>query len=112
MEEEVRFNNYAENVEKRGRYDWYKWKVFVDEEDEILDKIDYVEYLLHQTFPNRRRVINDRKSKFALAGAGWGQFNIVITIGFKDGNKTEQRYFLSFDKSWPEGEDLPAVRYL
>lgn len=103
--EKVKFSNYAEKVEERGRYDWYNWKVFVDEEDEILDKIDYVEYLLHQTFPNRRRVIKDRESKFALESSGWGQFYIVITIGFKDGNKTEQRYFLSFDKSWPKPTD-------
>ena len=108
MEEEVKFNNYAKNVGKRGRYDWYKWKVFVDEEDEILDKIDYVEYLLHKTFPNPRRIRKDRKTKFALESEGWGGFYIIITIFLKNGEKKEQRYYLSIDtidKHWPEDED-------
>ena len=99
----IKFNNYAKKIGERGYgYDWYKWRVFVDEDETILNKIDYVEYLLHKTFPNPKRIVKDRETKFALESEGWGKFYIFITIFLKNGEKKEQRYWLSFDKQWPE----------
>jgi transcription initiation factor IIF auxiliary subunit len=99
----IKFNNYAEKIGERSGYDWYKWCVFVDEDETILNEIDYVEYLLHKTFPKPKRIVKDRETKFALESEGWGEFYIFITIFFtKNGEKKEQRYWLSFDKQWPE----------
>lgn len=99
----INFDNYAKKVGgKIVEKDWYEWKVFVDENDEVLNKIDHVEYLLHPTFPNPRRVVFDRSTKFELRSSGWGQFYIQITVYFKDGSLEEQQpYFLDFAKSWP-----------
>ena len=38
----VRFNNYAEPTEKRRGDPYYRWKVFVDEPDSVLEQIDHV----------------------------------------------------------------------
>ena len=103
LEGVIRFNNYAKKIEKKDYgYDWYRWRVFVDENKETLDKIDFIEYLLHKSFPKSKRIVRNRETKFALDSVGWGEFYIFITIHFKDGEKKEQRYYLSFDKKWPE----------
>ncbi|KPV65060.1 MAG: YEATS family protein [Candidatus Bathyarchaeota archaeon BA1] len=98
----ISFNNYAKRVARRGNYDWYEWRVFVDEDDTVLNKIEYVLYLLHPTFPNPIRIVHDKKSKFALESSGWGSFTMFITVRFKDGTEEEVRYFLDLSKKWPD----------
>jgi transcription initiation factor IIF auxiliary subunit len=98
----IHFNNYARRIGSRGSYDWYEWKVFVDEKPEILDKIKQVQYLLHRTFPNPTRVSEDRKSKFALESSGWGSFTIYITVRYNDGTEEQAEYFLDLNKGWPK----------
>jgi len=66
--------------------DWWKWRIWVEGPDEELDKIDYVVYRLHSTFPNPVRTVGDRKSKFELATAGWGEFRIYAKVAFKTGD--------------------------
>ena len=97
----VRFNNYAKKVGRRGDYEWYQWKVFVDEDDAVLDRIDFVLYLLHQSFPNPMRLVKDRKSKFTLESSGWGSFMMNITVRYKDGTEEETQYFLDLNKKRP-----------
>lgn len=100
----VQLSNYARKVGKKGRYEWYDWEVFVDEDEETLNKIEHVEYLLHPTFPFPRRVEHNKQSKFALKTRGWGEFTIKATIFFKDGSKERVSYELDFQKQWPEPE--------
>jgi len=97
----IRFDNYAKKIGKRGEYDWYEWMVFVDEDEETLNKIDHVEYLLHPTFPKPRRLVFDRNAKFALISNGWGQFNLKMRITFKDGTQRDTSYYLDLHKEWP-----------
>jgi len=94
----IRFNNYAEPVEKKSGYQYFKWKVFIDEADNILDKIESVEYLLHPTFPEPYQVRNDKATKFALTSSGWGEFNIIATVNFKNGDKEKIKYRLDLGK--------------
>ena len=98
----IRFDNYAKKAGRRGSNDWYQWRIFVNENEAVLDKIDYVSYILHPTFPNPIRIVRDRESKFALESAGWGSFTMFITIRFKDGTEQEVRYFLDLGKKWPD----------
>jgi len=98
----IHLNNYAKKVGKVENYDWYEWEVFVNENEETLGKIDHVEYLLHPTFPNPRRVANEKESKFAIRTSGWGEFTVKATITFKDGTKEKVSYELDFDKKWPQ----------
>ncbi len=95
------FNNYSRIVGSRGKKNWFKWKVFMDEPGEKLDKIKSVEYRLHETFPNPVRVVDDRASKFSLTSAGWGTFQMYITIYLKDGVEEHTSYRLDLGKSWP-----------
>lgn len=99
----IKVNNYAKKLDKSlYGYEGYEWRVFIDEDEATLDKIDYVEYLLHKTFPNPKRPAGTRAKNFELKSAGWGEFYIYINIFFKNGEKKEQRYWLSFDKQWPK----------
>lgn len=102
----ISFDNYAKKIDSReirgATYDWYKWRVFVNAPDDVLDNIEYVEYLLHPTFPRPNRRINYRPSKFALELEGWGSFGMSITIRFKDGTEKEYSYYLDLSKPWPE----------
>ena len=98
---EFRFDNYSRHVGTRGRYEWFEWKVFMDEPAEKLDKVRSVEYRLHETFPDPIRIIEDRDSRFALISAGWGKFWIFITIYLRDGTEQHTKYYLDLKKPWP-----------
>lgn len=53
-----------------------------------LDKIKYVQYTLHPTFPNPIRVVCERgpndQEPFALHGDGWGEFDVGVKVIFVD----------------------------
>jgi len=104
----ISFDNYAKKIgsrEIRGKtYDWYKWRVFVVAHDDVLNDIEYVEYLLHPTFPRPNRRTNIKANKFKLELEGWGSFNINITVRFKNGTEKEYNYFLDLTKPWKESE--------
>lgn len=96
----VRFNNIARYIGLKHGLDWYEWVVYVDEEDNILNQIDSIEYLLHQSFPNPKRKKTNSKQHFALNSSGWGGFNIKIKIFFKNGSTLETAYYLDLSKPW------------
>jgi len=101
----VRFDNYARKVEMRRQrdreYAWYRWRVFVAEAPPVLDRIEYVEYVLHPTFVNPSRRVADRATAFALESEGWGGFEIYGTVHFRDGRDEDFEYFLDLGKGWP-----------
>jgi transcription initiation factor IIF auxiliary subunit len=102
----IKINNYAEKIETRnvqGRvYNWYRWMIFIDETEEVLDTIDAVDYLLHQTFSNPQVNVTDRSKKFAFETQGWGTFRVYITVYFKSGEVEETEYVLNFlSKPYP-----------
>jgi transcription initiation factor IIF auxiliary subunit len=99
-----KFNNYSQYTGKYGSYDWFKWKIFMDEPIEKLDKVESVEYRLHETFPNPIRTVEDRDSRFALRAVGWGEFKIFITVYLKDGTEVYTEYDLDLGKSWPRDD--------
>jgi transcription initiation factor IIF auxiliary subunit len=101
MDDMVRFNNYAKFIEKRYGRPYHRWRVFVDEPDSVLDQIDQVEYILHATFPQPRRVLHNREDKFALETAGWGEFTMLIDVKFRDGRVEKVPYWLDLSKNWP-----------
>jgi transcription initiation factor IIF auxiliary subunit len=75
--------------------------VFVDEPDEKLNQIRMVIYSLHPTFPNPTQIRDNPQDHFALETAGWGEFNILVTVKFKDGHEEILEYPLNLSKSWP-----------
>ena len=96
----IKFTNRAELVGKKGKYDYYDWEVFVDENEEVVKKIDHIIYFLHKTFPNPIRTVTDKENKFLLRSRGWGEFEIGIQIFFADGRSTQKTYWLDLSKSW------------
>lgn len=67
--------------------DWWKWGAFLDDSGTgDLEKVDYVEYILHPTFKNPVRKITDRGSGFRLSTSGWGVFLLRAIVHFKDGS--------------------------
>lgn len=102
QDKKIHFNNYAKKIREEDGYSYYKWRIFVDERDEVLNQIEQVRYLLHETFPDPARISRDRESKFALESAGWGSFTVFITVKFKNGTEKEIEYYLDLDKRWPK----------
>jgi len=97
-----KFNNFSQPTEiTRGKYHYYKWMVFMDESEDNLKLVRSVEYRLHKTFANRIRIIEDRKSKFALKTTGWGNFWINIIVYLTNEEEIFTKYYLDLSKPWP-----------
>lgn len=110
----INFNQYVIKIgSKKIRgvyYNWYKFRIFVNEPNNILQNIDFVEYQLHPTFSNpNRRVSGERRlSKFYLEFEGFAGFDMNIIVRLKDGHDEEYSYTISLDKQWPK-EELEGV---
>lgn len=90
----VRLSNSSEKV----GYDSYDWKVFVVASNDILNNIEYVEYTLHPTFPNPIHRMENRDQNFSLTSRGWGEFNILAKIVFRDNRIIFLEYRLKLEK--------------
>ncbi len=99
------FTNYAKHIGARGKNEWYKWRLFLDEPEDTLKKIDKIEYRLHESFPEPIRIIDNRDSKFALNSLGWGSFLVHITLYFNDGTEDYDSYLLKLSNIWPPDVD-------
>lgn len=86
--------------------DWWNWAVWVEAADEALDRIKYVEWMLHPTFPTPIRKISDRAGKFRLETGGWGVFPIKARLQFKDGQTLSLRHDLELH--YPDGTKTQA----
>ncbi len=90
--------------------DYYDWAIWIDEEENVLENIESVTYMLHATFPNPVKVIKDKASKFKLKTSGWGTFMIKIKIDEKGGDEVFQQHFLvleeNYDSTQGKGKDV------
>ena len=73
---------------------WWRWRVWVEGEEEELGRVEWVRYQLHQTFPNPTRVVTDRLSKFELQSSGWGEFTIYAAAHLADGSEQNFKHWL------------------
>lgn len=104
--QEVRVDNAATYVGS-GRYDW---TVFLVADRSVLDSIKYVEYTLNPSFPNPVQRIKDRDTDFALTANGWGEFDILVKVVFKDGRSTYLKHRLRLEeRSREDIETVPAL---
>ncbi len=72
----------------------YEWKVFIKEDQRVLDAIQCVEYRLDPTLENPIRKSCDPATSFAISGTSWTEFGIVLQIAWKDNKHTIQSYAL------------------
>lgn len=84
--------------------DRWTWSVWVDATEEELRQIEYVEYILHPTFADPTRRVEDRSSKFRLDSSGWGEFTVRAVVVNKDGEKKNLRRWLRLEYP-PEGKE-------
>lgn len=96
----------------------WAWTIFITASPEALNKIRCVVYTLHETFPNPVRQIcqrgTDPQKAFPLAAEGWGTFEVLVKVIFKDGKTQELKHTLKFatprvDKSFPIKVDNTAT---
>ena len=94
-------------LRNRWRYqgkDRWEWEAFLDDGGSgDLDKVDHVEYVLHETFPNPVRLVEDPRGGFALKTSGWGIFKLVAFVYRKGGEKVKLTHMLEFAQDPPEG---------
>jgi transcription initiation factor IIF auxiliary subunit len=76
------------SAEYKGKDRW-EWSVWIDGPTERLDEIAYVEYILHPTFAQPVRRVEDRGSQFRLDSRGWGEFMIHASVATHAG-KTQR----------------------
>jgi transcription initiation factor IIF auxiliary subunit len=74
--------------------DWWEWSLWIEGDENDLNKVDYVIYRLHPTF--RPSVINiaDRATKFRLSTEGWGVFRIHVKVCLKNRDEVELKHDL------------------
>ena len=78
--------------------DRWDWEAFIDDNGTgELDDIKYVEYVLHPTFVNPIRKIDDRENKFILETNGWGTFNLKAFAYKKDGTKIKLEHEIELE---------------
>jgi transcription initiation factor IIF auxiliary subunit len=81
--------------------DWWKWSVWLEGADDDLDRIEFVDWVLHPTFPHPIRREANRANKFGLTTGGWGVFTIVAKVQFKNGDQQTLRHQLQLH--YPDG---------
>ncbi|MBK9257152.1 MAG: hypothetical protein IPM42_16875 [Saprospiraceae bacterium] len=87
----------------KGGNSW-DWSVFLDDNGSgDIDKIAFVEYILHPTFPKPRRVKTNREDKFELKTSGWGVFLIRAFANTKNGEKIRLEHYLQLSHNPRDG---------
>ena len=74
--------------------DRWKWSVWLEGAPAELDSVDNVVYILHPTFNNPVRRIDDRTTNFRLDTSGWGRFTIHAKVFHRDGQETTLQHDL------------------
>lgn len=70
----------------------YSWTIFLKGNAAALQQVKSVQYTLHPTFA--KPVVYGTGSNFSYSAAGWGEFNIVATISYKNGTSTVVNHWL------------------
>jgi len=102
IEFESNYPMSADNVAKEStiKSGYWDWTIFINAPEDVLGKIEYVEYTLHPTFPDPIRIVNQRSSgpyAFPLTTSGWGTFTVKIKVYYKDGTFQRLAHSLVFN---------------
>ncbi|WP_138482128.1 pYEATS domain-containing protein [Dyadobacter bucti] len=96
-----------------GNITW-NWSIWVVPDNiEDLDRISYVEYALHETFPDPTRRVTDKyagndcfkslnykgKQYFRFCTNGWGEFDILVKVVLVNGNFNIYKFDLNLFNS-------------
>jgi hypothetical protein len=95
----------AQDYEYIGR-DYWKWWAWIEADDEELDRVDEVVWILHPSFSVPRVTCRDRANKFRLDTSGWGTFRLHAEIHDKNGEM--QRVSRNLLLEYPATRSAPA----
>jgi transcription initiation factor IIF auxiliary subunit len=88
----------ALRLRNRWKYeggDWWAWEAFLDDDGSgELKKVNFVEYVLHPTFPKPIRRVDNPRGGFVLETGGWGDFTLKAFAHMKDGTKKKLEHDL------------------
>jgi transcription initiation factor IIF auxiliary subunit len=102
MAADLSFKSYSTWTREKDGHNFFDWCVFLDEGEELLNQIAWIEYRLHPTFPDPIRRVEDRTTCFAMMSSGWGDFTIRICVHFVDGREQSLSFQLSLkEDAWP-----------
>ena len=87
---------------RKDGYDQYRIRLSVSGP---LSEIEYIEYELHTTFRDPVRIATDRNNGFPIEFWTWGEFEILVTAHFSDGNNQEIVYMLEYSDELPSNVD-------
>ncbi len=86
-----------------GRDRW-NWEAFLHaDQSEDLTRVEYVEYILHPTFPNPIRTITSPDGGFVLKSSGWGSFELRAIVQTKDGERIPLTHQIQLNYEPEEG---------
>jgi transcription initiation factor IIF auxiliary subunit len=91
------------NLKLRNRWkykgdNWWEWEAFIDDENSgDLNQVKYVEYVLHNTFPNPVRLIDDPQGGFVLRTAGWGFFELKAFVYTQNNEKIKLSHWIELE---------------
>ncbi|MEM7164218.1 MAG: pYEATS domain-containing protein [Planctomycetota bacterium] len=86
---------------REGKTDWWEWTAYIDADADQLKEVDYIEYHLHQSFRRPIRRVKRRAGGFPLTMRGWGTFELVAKVVWKDRTREPEllRHMLEFADS-------------
>lgn len=70
----------------KGRYNW---RIYIDTSSTVLNTIESVQYTLHPTF-RQPNVYGNPSDHFSYSALGWGEFNVIVRIKYRDRRKQSQ----------------------
>jgi transcription initiation factor IIF auxiliary subunit len=103
------FNNYSRYMRTTQDHKIFALCVFLRGDENLMNSIRMVEYVLHPTFPNPVREITDREHCFVLQTEAWGIFNMQINVYFEDGRREDVDYQVKLEQDdWPKGPKMTS----
>jgi len=88
---------------RRDGYAHYRVRLYLKGDD--ISKVSHVEYELHPTFSKRTRTVESSRDRFSLYIWTWGEFEVVVTVYMKDGEKKSIVHSLEYSNMLPLSEN-------
>ena len=88
----------SHNAAARKDEKYFDCMVFLSGPAALLDRIDCVEYTLHETFPepHKKTCRPEADPNFSVTFSAWGTFDIPVAVTMQDGAKMEWVHRLHF----------------
>jgi len=96
-------------IEQEAQYagpDYWRWTLRLRGQQAELDRVAKVTWLLHESFSPSVVDVDDRTTRFALSGGGWGSFELRARVLMRSGRSMQLEYELEL--LYPEATTPPA----